>query len=79
MGLTRRAIWRNHNKGLDPIAPFRIGHTDHRRIYHVGMAHQNLLDLTRVSIGPARYDNVLGTVSESEVSVFVKPSYLPGP
>ena len=57
--------------GLDRLAPFLVGHADHRAVLHRGVRPDHLLDLARVHVEPAGDDHVLAAVGDVQVALGV--------
>ena len=53
-----------HDAGQRPLGPALVRHRDHRRLQHVGMRHQRVLELDRGDPLAARLDQVLGAVGD---------------
>ena len=54
------------------FAPLRVGHAEHRRLEHGGMAVQHVLDLGAVHVLAAAHDHVLRPVDEVDVALVVQ-------
>src|SRR5438132_4507305 len=70
VGGHRRALLHD-DESHGPLAPFRVGHADHRRLEHRRVRHQCVLQLDRGDPLAAGLDDVLRAVGELEVPVFV--------
>src|SRR5262249_9057563 len=61
-----------------PLLPLRVGYADHRRLDHIGMPHQLVLELDGRDPFPARLDDVLGPIGDLDEPVLVDATDVAG-
>ena len=74
--LQRLGLGRADHKGLQPLAPFGIGHADHRHVAHTRHIRQHQLDFARIDIEPTGDDHVLLAVDDGDEAVGVAGSHI---
>ena len=62
-----------HDARERALVPARIGHADDARLDHVGMGHQQVLELDRADPLAARLDDVLGPVGDLDEALGARP------
>src|SRR5712691_21235 len=67
-----------HHVGDDDLAPFGVRPADHRHFADFFVREQNFLDLTRIDVGAAGNDHVLGAVLQREVALGVEDADVAG-
>ena len=65
LGADRRVARPGHDEGHADLAEPLVGDADHRRLLHVGVAQQVVLDLGRVGVEAADDEHVLGPARRS--------------
>ena len=66
------------DEGDDLVAEPRVGDPDHRRLEHVGMLVQHLLDLARIDVVAVADDHVLEPVDDEQIPVVVDVAEVAG-
>ena len=64
--------------GDDDLAPARILDSDHRASAHIGMLHQDVLDLGGCDVLPAADDGVISSPTDEQVPVGVEAGHVAG-
>ena len=71
LALGRGRAMREHHEGLDRLAPFLVGHADHRDLGHRRVRAKRVLDLDRRDILAAGDDHILLAIGDGDVAVAV--------
>ncbi|KAL8166700.1 hypothetical protein V2J09_008199 [Rumex salicifolius] len=77
--LCHRRLLRCHNKRARALPPLRVGHGDHSRLRHRGVAEKNRLDFHAAYVLSAGDDDVFGSVFDLHVAVGVDYPDVPRP